>query len=90
MGDECRHYLRRRKRKRGHTMNSKTITEQHFLSIWNAVAEQLSTARDLNDGEAYYGARRDFRRFLSLYLNIEVDREQWKQEKERFLEAVTE
>lgn len=71
-------------------MKPKKITERHFLSMWNVLAEQLSTARDLNDGETYYGARRDFRRFLSLYLNIEVDKEKHKKDRERFLEAMTE
>jgi len=71
-------------------MKTKKISEQHFLSMWNALAEELHKARNLNDGETYYGARRDFRRFLSLYLDIEVDKEQWQREKERFLEAVTE
>lgn len=71
-------------------MKRKTITEQHFLSMWNVLAEELHKARDLNDGETYYGARRDFRRWLSLYLDVEVDKEQWKRDKERFLESVTE
>lgn len=56
-------------------MKTKKITHEHFLTMWNEVAKQLGTATDLRDYEDYFCARRDFRRFLSLYLDIEVDRE---------------
>ena len=53
-------------------MKTNKITESRFSELWDIVTQETKTAKDYNDGETYFSGKRDFRRFLELYLKIDV------------------